>query len=145
MKMIIAPFVLLLLASASCAEKALACGEANGKVRVYSLTEDGIKHDLILDSAAVDRTPTWAPGSGEPPLSVSKAVATVTAWAKQRYPNADEVRVRSVKLESFQCSYNHWYYRIDLLIVANGKGLSAAANFAGVLMDATIVEPLESK
>jgi len=145
MKTVVALSTLLFMASAFCAGKAVACGEANGKVKVYSSTADDMTHALILDAAAVEHTPTWVPGDREPPLSAEKAAASVTAWAKQRYPSADNIRVRSIDLESFQCTFNHWYYRVELSLVANGKSMTGIANFAGVMMDGTLVEPTLSK
>jgi hypothetical protein len=147
MKTVIALSMLLFVASAFCAGKAVACGEANGKMRVYSSTDNnGITYELILDAAALEHSPTWVPGDKEPPLSAAKVVTLVTAWAKQRYPSANEIRVRSIDLESFQCTFNHhWYYRVELMLIANGKSMTGIANFAGMMMDGTIVEPTLSK
>jgi len=140
MKTTTAVLAALLLTSAGC-RVAHACGEADGKMKVYSLTDDGGTYQLILDAAAIARTPSWAPGSGEPPLSITKVVSAVSSWAKQYYPNADEIRVRSVDLKIFQCTNNHWYYQVELMPIANGRSMAGVATFAGVLMDASIVEP----
>jgi hypothetical protein len=146
MKTVIALLMPLFVASAFSAGEAVACGEANGKVRVYSSTgNDGITNELILDAAAIEHSPTWVPGDEEPPLSASRVATSVVAWAKVRYPRADEIRVRSIDLESFQCNFHHWYYRVNLSLVANGKSMAGIANFAGVMMDGTIVEPTLSK
>jgi hypothetical protein len=121
---------------------------ACGRTRVYSMTDNGSKYELVLDGDAVAQTEVWAPTRGEPPLSVTQAATSVSDWARLHYPATDRSVIRAIALEQFLCSgvtYGHWYYRFDLtLISADGAPVSNNV-FAAVLMDGTIVGSNQSK
>jgi hypothetical protein len=69
-----------------------------GATPVVSTEEKGKRIELILDGAAVAKTQSWTPTSGEPPLSVSKAAAAALAWAKIRLRSDHGVELEGVQL-----------------------------------------------
>ena len=136
--------VLALLSCSGCAQESHACGSTT----VYTVTENGAKYSLVLDSAIMERTPVWDPSSGDPPLSVAKAAATVGAWAKAHYPGTDSSPIRAISLDQFGCSggsVGHWYYRFDLTLREQDGTFVPAGNFAAVLMDGSVVGPTPTK
>lgn len=112
------------------------------KASVMSATDvDGRKLELLLDSAQVENTPQWSPGSSEPPLSISQATEIAFTWAKERYDRFDVVEVREISLTSLGCvsSRNHWYYIFDFVPVMDGNRMYGVGNWIAVLMDGTVV------
>jgi hypothetical protein len=119
-----------------------------GKTSVLSGTkEDGTKVELIIDSAALEKTPTWRPGQGDPPFSVAKAVEAGTAWAKDHYKRFDGVEVERISLHDFGCSgkHDHWFYIIEFAPVMDGSRMFSSFNWAAVLFDGTVIGTTESK
>jgi hypothetical protein len=112
-----------------------------GKMSVMSVTEEtGQTIELILDSAAIEKAPTWSPGAGNPPLPVSRAVEIANAWAKSRYARFDSVEIREISLKSLGCSSpKGWYYVFDFVPVIDGNRAYGSGNWAAVLMDGTVV------
>lgn len=120
--------------------------ETCGKTPVVSTEVRGKRIELILDGAAIAKTRTWTPASGDPPLSVSKAAAAALAWAKVRYKRYDSVRITELGLKEYSCSQlsNHWYYLVEFSPSIDGNRLYGSGNWAAVLMDGTVVGPIET-
>src|SRR5687768_4050307 len=145
------PFYLLALAafaffaSTGCSRAAPGCG----KHSVYGTTDEkGRKIELVLDSTALQRGPSWSPGTGvEPPLSVAKASRFALAWAKAKYTRYDSVEIREIVLASYSCSISQdrWYYRIEFSPIIDGNRVFGMGNFAAVLMDGSVVGPTASR
>ena len=117
-----------------------------GPTPVVSTEDKGRHIELVLDGAAVARTPTWAPTKGDPPLSVSKAAAAALAWAKVRYKRYDSVKITELSLKEFSCSSlpDHWFYQVAFTPIIDGNKLFGSGNWAAVLMDGTVVGPIET-
>ena len=130
-----------LLAVAGCSRAESGCG----KHSVYGTTdEQGRKVELVLDSSAVERGPTWTPGAKEPPLSIAKASRIALDWAKRKYARYDTVEIREIVLVPYSCSaaQDRWYYRFEFTPVIDGNRTYGMGNFAAVLMDGSVVGPV---
>jgi hypothetical protein len=110
-----------------------------------STKEDGSKVGLFISSAQILNTPEWKPGSGEPPLALSKAVQLAQEWAKSEYKRYDGVQVRSIGLSEYGCPgyKGHWYYTVYFTPVIEGNVLYGSSNFAAVLMNGDVVGPIK--
>jgi hypothetical protein len=106
-----------------------------------STDADGARVELVLEAAEVERTPQWSPGAGEPPLSLTQAIAAASAWAEQEYAHFDEVEIREISLTSLGCpsASKHWYYVFDFTPIMGGNRMFGGGNWGAVLMDGTIV------
>jgi hypothetical protein len=139
----------LLIVCTLCAVPVAALGQSFygcGSTPVVSTEDKGRRIELVLDGAAVAKTPTWTPTKGEPPLSVSKAAAVALAWAKVRYKRYDSVEITELSLKEFSCSSvsDRWYYQVEFAPIMDGNRLFGSGNWAAVLMDGTVVGPIET-
>jgi len=130
----------LFLGSASAAS----CGNAT----VLSATSaSGEKVELVLDSGAVEKTPEWKPGSGDPPLAVAKATQAALEWGKKHFSRFDGFEISRISLSNAACSggNNHWYYVFEYTPIMAGNRMYGGGNWAAILMDGTLVEAKASK
>ena len=139
----------LLIAFVLCAAPLTALAQAPfscGSTPVVSTEDNGKRIELVLDGAAVAKTPKWSPAKGEPPLSVSKAAAAALAWGKVRYKRYDSVEITELSLKQYSCSRlsEHWYYQVEFTPIMEGNRLFGSGNWAAVLMDGTVVGPIET-
>lgn len=119
-----------------------------GKVPLLSTTkEDGSKVVLLASEEQFMQAPTWAPGKGEPPLSVSRAVQIAEKWAKNEYKRYDTVKIESIHLTEFGCirRNGYWYYTIHFSPVIDGNVLHGSGHFAAVLLNGTVIGPTKQK
>jgi len=109
--------------------------------------EDGTTLSLVLTRSQLNGSPKWAPGDGEPPLSVAKATAIGLAWARKKLARFDDVRVQDITLRPTMCgaSGKQWYYIINFSPVIDGETLYTSGHFAAVLMSGELVEPVKGK
>lgn len=134
---------LALAAFSSCSRAAPGCG----KHAVFGTTDEaGRKIELVLDSAAMQRTPAWSPQKGEPPLSVFKASRAALTWAKAKYTRYDNVEISELMLTSYSCRGvpDRWYYRVQFTPIIDGNRVVGWGNFVAVLMDGSVVAPVAS-
>ena len=105
--------------------------------------EDGSKVGLFISPDQIAGTPEWMPGTGEPPLALSKAVQLAQEWAKNEYKRYDSVQVRSINLSEYGCpeQKTHWYYIVYFAPVIEGNTLFGSGYFAAVLMNSTVLGP----
>ena len=103
--------------------------------------EDGSKLGLVILPDQIASTPEWTPGTGEPPLALSKAVQLAEQWAKNEYKRYDSVQVRNITLSEYGCpeQKRHWYYTVYFAPVIDGNVLFGSGYFAAVLMNGSIV------
>ena len=123
---------------------AIACGDRP----VYSTTAGGGKTvGLFLSDADFENVPQWAPGEGEPPLSISAAIDHALAWATSRYSRYDSVRVSGVSMAWYRCFVRDpmWYYKIDSTPTMDDNDVRDYGAWVAVLFDGTTVGPKEVK
>jgi hypothetical protein len=62
---------------------------------------DGVLYEWHLSAQQFRDAPRWDPSKGEPPLTISNAVATASKWIKNRWPNIAKgrFRLRSISIE----------------------------------------------
>jgi hypothetical protein len=108
---------------------------------------DGTAIGIVISDAQIGKAPTWSIESGEPPLSISKAVAAAKAWGKKTYTRYDDMRIESISLNSLGCSSskNQWYYVVNFSPIIDGNVLFGGSYFAAVLMDGTVIGPVPVK
>lgn len=119
-----------------------------GNTTVLSATSaSGEKVELTLDSAAVEKTQEWKPGSGDPPLAVSKATQTALEWGKKHFSRFDGFEISRISLSNAACSgsNNHWYYVFEYTPIMAGNRMYGGGNWAAILMDGTLVEAKSGK
>jgi hypothetical protein len=103
--------------------------------------DDGRTIELVIDSTAVQQTPEWSPGRGDPPLSVARASEIAQDWADQKYARFDSVEIREITLGAPGCVSNnkHWFYIFDFMPVMQGQRMYSGGNWAAVLMNGTVI------
>ncbi len=107
-------------------------------------TQDGKTIRIHALDEQMERSPIWdMEKRGEPPLRLSRAVATARKWAEKKYKNFDEVRIGRISLHERRCGFarGRWFYIFDFDPVDDGKLLLGTGHFAAVLMDGTIIGP----
>lgn len=91
--------------------------------------------------------PTWDPVSGDPPLSVSAAVARARAWIGTQPYGSSSQTVHNISMTRHMAStYTTWVYSInfDLGLIGVGKPeWYLKPRQAYVLLDGSIVEPVQ--
>ena len=108
---------------------------------------DGTVVGLVVTPAQFARAPTWKPGKGEPPLSISRVVEVARAWGKTQFKGYDSFEVRSISLNQSGCTpgETYWYYLVVFTPVSAGKPAHGNGQFAGVLLDGTVIGPTAVK
>ena len=137
--------VAVLLGAASAAAYA---GPDCGNHPVMTMTkDDGTTIGIVISDERRKKFPAWKIGSGEPPLSISKAVAAATDWGKKTYTRIDDVRIHSISLSSISCLSvkDKWYYLVSFSPIIDGNAVYGSGYFAAVLMDGTVVGPVPVK
>ena len=117
-------------------------------MKVMSTTLDsGEERTLVIDSSALERTPKWTPGSGNPPLSVAKATEIALWWSKKHFARFDSAEIKSITLSNPGCfsTSKHWFYVFEFEPVLAGNRMYRPGNWAAVLMDGSIIETKSSK
>src|SRR5437879_539973 len=94
MRAICASAVALAIVASSSAD-ASGCG---GRPVVTTKLDDGTTIGVVITEAQFRKAPAWAPNQGEPPLPISKVVATAENWAKNRYKEYDSARIKAIDL-----------------------------------------------
>jgi hypothetical protein len=130
--------LILTTLSATLGAEAVACGNS---VVMSTTGEDGRTIELVIDYAVAQKTPEWAPGRGDPPLSVARASEIAQEWAEQKYARFDGVEIREIMLSALGCtsSEDHWFYTFDFTPVMEGQRMYGIGNWAAVLMDGTVI------
>ena len=138
--------VLVLVAVASLGAHAQSRECGNHPV-LTTTKEDGRTIGIIISDEQRRKAPNWNIDSGEPPLSISKAVVAAKAWAKKTYTRYDDVQIQSISLSSFGCSSmkDKWYYTVSFTPIIDGNAVFSGGYFAAVLMDGTVVGPVPVK
>lgn len=110
---------------------------------IYSVRDmDGTQHAIVVSGKKIENTPSWTPGSGEPPLSLSDAISKALAWAKKTYTRFDNVLIEDIEVRRYGCSsQNRWYYLVAFAPVIEGGSVRGIGYFAAVLMDGTVIGP----
>jgi hypothetical protein len=108
---------------------------------------DGTTLGLVATGDQFAKAPSWKPGNGEPPLSISRVVVVVTAWGKAQFKRYDSFEIRSISLNQSGCTpgQTYWYYLVTFTPVIAGKPAYGNGQFAGVLLDGTVVGPTAVK
>jgi hypothetical protein len=143
MRIALLPFLL-----AAVTTSALAGGPDCGDHPVMTaMKDDGTAIGIVISEEQRKRSPTWNIESGEPPLSISKAVAAAKAWGKKTYTRYDDVRIHSVSLSPIGCFSvkDKWYYLVNFSPIIDGNSVYGSGYFAAVLMDGTVVGPVPVK
>ena len=139
-------FIVFLLGAISAA--AYAEGPDCGDHPVMTTTkDDGTAVGIVITDDQRRKSPTWNIESGEPPLSISKAIAAAKVWGKKTYTRFDDVRIHSVSLSSIGCYSvkDKWYYLVNFSPIIDGNAVYGSGYFAAILMDGTVIGPVPVK
>ena len=133
---------------AFCISLAGASGATHTPDGVHLLLTDfaGKVYDYRIGGEQAAALPRWEPGWGKPPpLRGDKAVAIATAWMKRRAPQFD--RFEPFRIELTRVSYLNrgvlWHYVIYADAVHGTRRIPAMGMQAVVLLDGSVVEPIE--
>ena len=133
-----------LLALAVCLWALTAIGQPS-RVNLYVEGTPEVTYEYSMPLKRAEKLPSWAPGSGAPPLPIGMAVRTGEEWLKKRNPEVKRFAVSSVtiaRMITYTSSFgDHWYYRISFDPVIGAQQLYGGQFTAVVLFDNTIVEP----
>jgi len=113
------------------------------RVLFSTSSEGGATTEFWASDAVLLKTPEWRPADGDPPLSVSRAVAIATAAARAQHPKFDDLEVRDVHIMAASCgrAVTRWFYSIDFSPVIDGQKMYGGNIGAVVLMNGDVVEP----
>ena len=124
------------------------------EVVLADVTDENGKRVLFrTDTKTLAATADWAPGSQDPPLTVTAASKIARESGKRRFPNSDDIELSSITLRSMGCygpsagSFGQlvrWYYVVDVVPVPMNSS-SAAESTVVILLDGTVVEPTPFK
>ena len=135
---------ILLLASALFGRETLACGDRP----VFSTQlEDGVTYGLFISDADFDKMHQWQPGDGEPPVSVTEAVAKSKKWGLEYFAKYEGVEISGIALQWTRCSSvaEKWYYLIEVTPVFDGHAVRSATRSVAVFLDGSVVGLKEFK
>ena len=113
---------------------------------VVTKLDDGTNVGIVVTEAQFAKAPAWAPGRGEPSVSIAKVADLADKWAKKHFKDLDSARIDSINLTAFGCNDEprHLHYKVDFVPVKNGKP-SFGGHFIVVLLDGTIIGPTKVK
>jgi hypothetical protein len=106
---------------------------------------DGTSVGVFISEAQFKKAPKWS-GSGEPPLSIGRAIEIAEKWGKAKYANYDSARIRGINLSEYGCpgQPSYWYYSIHFAPVKDGRS-SYGGHYVVLLLDGTLIEPTKVK
>jgi hypothetical protein len=112
---------------------------------IRTIKADGTEIGLYVSEERVSQTAKWSPGTGNPPLVITRAIEIALEWAEQEYSRYDSVEINEISLREYGCSTveGHWVYIFDFRPVIDGNSLLGGANWAAVLMDGSVIGPTE--
>jgi hypothetical protein len=112
-------------------------GDPSGPRDVYAISE-----------STLVGIPEWQPEKDPPPLSIAKAVSLAREWAKKEHAKFDDLQLRNIQVQEIQCSSpvrNRWFYMLGLDPVVEGRTSWSGGVTVIVLMDGSIVTPVQKK
>jgi hypothetical protein len=114
---------------------------------ITTTKDDGTTIGIVITDEHLRKSPRWSIEAGEPPLSISKAVAAAKAWGKKTYTRYDDVRIQSISLDAIGCRSvrDKWYYLVHFSPIIDGNAVFGGGFFAAVLMDGTVIGPVPVK
>lgn len=141
MKYIVALITLFLAIGAAAQDRG--CGK---RPVIKSKLDDGTTIGVLVSEAQHKKAPTWAPGRGEPPVSIARVADIAEKWAKVKYRDFDSAKIQSIDLTEYGCygEPKYWHYVVHFIPVKAGKP-QFGGYFAVVLLDGTLVEPTKIK
>lgn len=107
--------------------------DANGTRSVYWIPKE------VAEKAVV-----WRPETGEPPLSVVRAMSIAVAASRRAHPAAGTPRVKSISLQGMSCTPvipDRWYYMAYLVPVSAGGEQDGEGSWQVVLLNGDVVTP----
>ena len=107
----------------------------------FTVEYGGRKYESRIPDADLQKTPAWAPGQENPPLSPRRAMDAATRQLSTLLPNGKDWRLYAVTLRPIE---NRWIYLVEFLEPlrgdAAGQQLSAGFQIV-VLMNGIAVTP----
>jgi hypothetical protein len=107
----------------------------------FTVEYAGKKYEFRIPDADLEKTPAWAPGQENPPLSARRAIDVATRQLSTLLPNGKNWRLHAVTLRAID---NHWIYLVEFLepLRGDGGGQQVSAGFqVVVLMNGAAVTP----
>ncbi len=106
----------------------------------FTVEYAGKKYEFRISEADLQRTPAWAPGQENPPLSARRAIDVATKELATLLPNGNDWRLYAVTLRPIE---NRWIYLVEFLEPARpGAQQQVSSGFqVVVLMDGIAVMP----
>ena len=112
-----------------------AAGGATCSDLQVSYDDDGSTRATVPCNKNCETAPGWDGKTGEPPLSIGKAISAAQIWARRKH--GADVEVNTVSLMRYHCGEElKWDYWVHL-------GPPASSDSVVVLMDGTVVEKKE--
>ncbi len=106
---------------------------------------DNSKLVIFIKDKDIEKSPSWSPAQGKPPLSIEKVLDSVKKWIAHN-PDLNGLAVRGIKLKPINHHKNHWYYIVQLKSISeiNKKPGYIAVLLSGQVVPA-MVEPASIK
>ena len=103
--------------------------------------------DSVIDSDAVDKTPSWDAHSSLPPVSIADAVKRCEDCLSTLVSNAKEWKVGRIVLErKYPFQANKWVYKVTFKAPRSDLDRDPFAEIVfPILMDGTVIRPTEFK
>jgi hypothetical protein len=114
-----------------------------GEIMLFSLgTMDGRQFDYVVRKEAFAGMLEWRPENQDPPLPLPRAIGIAKRAGCIEHPEFEDLELGRVEIISAQ---KRWFYTIGLWPVLKGQLLHANQVTVVVLMDGTVVKPVEKK
>ena len=105
----------------------------------FTVEYAGKKYEFHVSDQDFQKTPAWAPGQENPPLSVRRAIDIATRQIATILPNGKDWRLYEVTLRPVE---NRWVYLVQFLEPLRGADRQLSAGFqVVVLMNGQAVTP----
>jgi hypothetical protein len=120
---------------------------ADTSVEIMQFHQDGQgSASYMLKRSHADKLPRWNEGSGEPPLAQRRAIDIAIAELKNRGLKLEGLELHSVSLTRIKelPVEGHWFYGVTFSPIAGGVTKPYWKSMVLVLMDGTVVNPVES-
>jgi len=96
-----------------------------------------------VSESQLQKTPSWSPEEGAPPLSIQKAVELAKAYIKKKNPEFTDYVMTEIKLDQFvfpKYFKDKWCYILIFMKVPEKCCVPESMNVL-VMMDGTVNEP----
>ena len=131
-----------------CGSATACCTPPGVEAQLFTRRGEGGTITYAISNERAKALPTWSPGSGEPPLSITAAIESARASVLASSSDLKSLEPDRISL-NFRDAYGgnpgFWYYDVAFSPTVAGRRALVPGIGAVVLLDGSVVEPRDGE